>query len=54
MVVEVSRGVVRLRGTVETLEVRDAAAECAALVSGVRRVENALTVRDPDDPAVPA
>ena len=54
VVVDVSDGVVVLRGVVQTLELRDAAGECAALVSGVRRIENELTVRDASDPATPA
>jgi hypothetical protein len=53
VVVQVRGGVVTLRGTVEDLEARDAAGECAALVAGVRRVDNALTVRDAADPAAP-
>ena len=41
---EASDGVVRLLGEVDTAEERAAAADVAARVPGVRRVENALSV----------
>ena len=49
--VEVDGGAVLLRGVVDDLDTRDAVAERAAVVSGVRRVDNQLTVRDAEDPA---
>jgi osmotically-inducible protein OsmY len=42
--VEAREGVVTLQGQVDSNAERDAAAETAPRVNGVRRVENALTV----------
>ncbi|MCW5890971.1 MAG: BON domain-containing protein [bacterium] len=49
--VEAREGVVTLQGEVDSNAVRDAAAETAQRVNGVRRVENALTVSATAAPA---